>query len=85
MTRLRLCLLATLLCVAPAVAEAAKVNIIRPPKHRYVEAPAPGPVTVNLQVVVVALPVDRRRRVDRQLFQRWTGFIRQYSGRRYPF
>ena len=93
MTRLPLCLLAACLTATPALANGADVNIVTPPQQeQYVpeqqpaERRAASPVIVNVQVAVAVRPANSRyRRVDRQLFRRWTGFIRQYSGRRYPF
>jgi len=91
MTRLRSIVLAGLAILAASPVYADGVRVIRPP-HRDPAAPTESrvveerqPVQVQIGIVVLGDFDSRRARVDRALFQRWTGFVRQYSGRRYPF
>jgi hypothetical protein len=73
---------------APALA-GSRVNIIYPTQRYAAPAPEKQPVRAiqqNVAVTIVVVPYESRRdRTRRALFQNWTGFIKQYSGPRYPF
>jgi hypothetical protein len=47
--------------------------------------PVEGDLPPLLTVYVAPQPDFRALRRNRVLFQTWTGFRKQYSGRRYPF
>jgi hypothetical protein len=91
MTLLRAAALAGLLLAAlPCAAQAGGQTIIvaAPPYARVTVAlsgPAGGEVPPLLTVFVSPQPDYRTARRNRALFQRWTGFRKQYIGRRYPF
>ena len=84
--------LASMMTLVPATALADGVTIIRPPyrppavEQQEVKVIRDSrPVQVKVAITVVDTRETRAARVERALFQRWTGFVRQYSGRRYPF
>lgn len=76
------------LMTAPALA-GSQVNIYAPSRN-VVTVPESDPTTKaiqqNVAVTIVVRPyVSDRELARRALFQKWTGFINQYDGARYPF
>lgn len=73
----------------PSAAVADQKIVVQAPADARVTValtgPAEGDLPPLLTIFVSPQPDYRALWRNRALFQRWTGFRRQYSGRRYPF
>lgn len=89
MSRIHVACLVFAAAAVLAAPAAAKVNVIRPPVRPVAEVPAEpaAPVIhVRTTIVVNVIPFETRAMVRRRaLFQTWSGFVKEYSGPRYPF
>jgi hypothetical protein len=70
----------------PARADTTTVYIYAPASARTFYAITPRPASEGPSIVTIFIkPTNRYLNAERALFQNWTGFRKQYSGRQYPF
>ncbi|CAN5310045.1 hypothetical protein BH10PSE7_BH10PSE7_20990 [soil metagenome] len=85
----RTLLLATLIAATtalPVFAGSEKVRIFTPASSRTFIAVTPLPSGDGPPIITVFIRLSNRHlNAERAAFQTWTGFRKQYSGRRYPF
>jgi hypothetical protein len=91
MLSLRPAVFATLLFIVfpSATMAAGRTVVVTAPADARIavelSAPLEGDLPPLLTVYVLREPDFRAIKRNRALFQTWTGFRKQYSGRRYPF